>query len=134
MNLGSVKWLAKNILNSYDKINNISYLLLVIHGTGDEIIPYELGVKPYKKYENQKKLLAFLEEIITIWNTLIAFYITTQSKKLSKLYNRFKKRHLFISFQIARCRINYSIGNACFIHNEVKNAFRYDCSRKERCL
>lgn len=42
---------------SINKITNLKSPILVIHGTDDEIIPYELGVKLYNAYPGRKKFV-----------------------------------------------------------------------------
>lgn len=55
---GVLKYLAGNPFESVKKINNIKAPLLIIHGTNDEIIPFEHGMNLYNKYNGPKKFIA----------------------------------------------------------------------------
>jgi len=47
-----------NHFQSINKIVNLKSAVLVIHGTDDEIIPYDLGVKLYEAYPGTKRFIS----------------------------------------------------------------------------
>lgn len=53
----SMASIAQNTFESIVKINEIKVPLLIIHGTEDEVIPYEMGVKLFETYNGQKQLV-----------------------------------------------------------------------------
>ena len=55
---GILKFLAGRSFESIEKINDLKSPLLIIHGTGDEIIPIEHGLNLYNAYSGRKKLVA----------------------------------------------------------------------------
>lgn len=60
MKLGSIGSLAGDAFDQMAIINNALCPLLVIHGTKDEVIPYDLGVKLFSKYEKTKHFVSII--------------------------------------------------------------------------
>ncbi len=61
MGLGFIKIIAGNSYNSLEKINNLQSPILIIHGTKDNVVPYNMGKELYESYNGEK-------EIVTIKN------------------------------------------------------------------
>jgi fermentation-respiration switch protein FrsA (DUF1100 family) len=61
MGFGSLKSVIGDPFNSLSKINNVLCPLLVIHGTHDEIISYNQGVKLFDAYKGPKTFVAIAE-------------------------------------------------------------------------
>jgi len=57
MGLGSISFLAGDAFNNIEKILNIQAPLLVIHGTNDEVIPYQLGTDVFERAKVKKELI-----------------------------------------------------------------------------
>ncbi len=56
--LGIFSWLAGNSFNNVSKLKNIDVPLLVIHGTNDRIISFNMGREIYNKYKGDKTFVA----------------------------------------------------------------------------
>jgi len=50
--------IGKKHFQSIEKIANLKSPILVIHGTADEIVPYELGVRLYDAYPGKKQFIS----------------------------------------------------------------------------
>jgi fermentation-respiration switch protein FrsA (DUF1100 family) len=61
MGYGYVSFLVKHAFNSLKKIKKIKSKLLIIIGTIDKVTPPEMGIKLFKKYKGQKKLITIEE-------------------------------------------------------------------------
>jgi len=57
MGLGYLSFLAGDAFNNIDKILNIRAPLLIIHGTNDEVIPYQLGKDVFERATVEKQLI-----------------------------------------------------------------------------
>lgn len=55
--LGFVSFLAGNSFNNIDKIVNVSCPTLIIHGTQDNVIPFEMGKRIYNKAKTKKQFV-----------------------------------------------------------------------------
>ncbi|MCP4682043.1 MAG: alpha/beta hydrolase [Desulfobacterales bacterium] len=55
--LGLISFLAGNSFNNIEKIVNISCPILVIHGTQDNLVPFEMGKKIYNKAKIKKQFV-----------------------------------------------------------------------------
>lgn len=58
MNVGSAEIFAGKSFDSIGKINNIRSPLLIVHGTGDEVIPFSQGKKIFDAYDGKKTFVA----------------------------------------------------------------------------
>jgi len=54
---GMLRSLGRKRFQSIEKINSLRSPLLVIHGTHDEVIPYNLGVKLYNAFSGRKEFV-----------------------------------------------------------------------------
>lgn len=54
---GVLSSFAGDALNNIEKISNVKCPLLVIHGTNDRVIPFEMGVELYNKAESKKEFV-----------------------------------------------------------------------------
>lgn len=55
--LGFISFLAGDSFNNIDKIVHVSCPILVIHGTQDNIIPFEMGKRIYNKAKTKKQFV-----------------------------------------------------------------------------
>lgn len=55
--LGFISSLAGNSFNNIDKIVNVSCPILIIHGTQDNVIPFEMGKRIYNKAKTKKQFV-----------------------------------------------------------------------------
>lgn len=58
--LFSISFLIKNKYLSYKKINNIKCSALIIHSKDDSLVPFEHGIKLFKKIKSQKQFLEII--------------------------------------------------------------------------
>ncbi|MDP2645751.1 MAG: alpha/beta hydrolase [Desulfobacterales bacterium] len=57
MGLGFISFLAGNSFNNVNKIVNVSRPILIIHGTQDNVIPFEMGKSIYDKAKAKKQFV-----------------------------------------------------------------------------
>ena len=57
MELGSLTSVAGESYNSIAKINNLIAPILILHGTIDNVIPFDMGKDLYDTYNGTKKLI-----------------------------------------------------------------------------
>ena len=57
MGLGFLKFIAGNSYNSLEKINNIHFRVLIIHGDRDEVVPYHMGERLFQAYNGYKQMV-----------------------------------------------------------------------------
>ena len=57
MGMESLTSVAGDSFNSMGKINNLKSPILIIHGTADEVVPYDMGESLFKAYSGIKKLI-----------------------------------------------------------------------------
>lgn len=55
--LGLVAFLAGNAFNNIDKMDKIICPVLVIHGTEDKTIPFEMGMEIYNRIQTEKRFI-----------------------------------------------------------------------------
>ncbi|MDY6856775.1 MAG: alpha/beta hydrolase [Thermodesulfobacteriota bacterium] len=55
--LGLVAFLAGNSFNNIKKIVNVSCPLLIIHGTQDKVVPFEMGKRMYNEAKTEKQFV-----------------------------------------------------------------------------
>lgn len=55
--LGAVAFLAGSSFRNIDKMQNIKCPVLVIHGTEDQVVPYEMGVEIHNMLKTKKKMI-----------------------------------------------------------------------------
>jgi fermentation-respiration switch protein FrsA (DUF1100 family) len=94
LGLGSFTSFIGNPFDSLSKINRIQCPLLIIHGTGDEVISYKQGKKLFDEFKGSKKFvtivngkhndLEFADDAL-FWNSLRLF-ISSQSPLPSLSY------------------------------------------------
>jgi len=57
MGLSFISFVAGNSFNSIEKIGNIVCPILIIHGTEDQVIPFEMGERIYKEAKAKKQFV-----------------------------------------------------------------------------
>lgn len=57
MGMNSLTSVAGDSFNSIGKIDHLESPILIIHGTDDEVIPYDMGEALFKAYSGDKKLI-----------------------------------------------------------------------------
>ena len=57
MGMKSLTSVAGDSFNSIGKINNLKSPILIIHGTDDEVVPYDMGESLFKTYSGIKNLI-----------------------------------------------------------------------------
>ncbi len=57
MGMKSLSSVASDSYNSLGKINNLNSPILIIHGTDDDVVPYDMGASLFKEYNGVKNLI-----------------------------------------------------------------------------